>query len=167
MRTVIVSLFTLYVTAWYQENIFLTWRVLLSHSIIRVSGKREILEAWAEEEGVSVTKLLGYLLHLENYHAGERSVAALGWRIFTGENVFEKPEVSLEEATWIMEKGRISQVVWQEIRLRLLDRIKLPPVNLVRAENQLHRPTLTEYQHGVKASLSQCLSLTLTERLQY
>ena len=66
----------------------------------------------------------------------------------------------------MIEIGRISQVVWQEIRLRLLDRIKLPPVNYVRAENQLHRPHLSEYQHGVKASLIQCLSLTLSERLQ-
>ena len=64
------------------------------------------------------------------------------------------------------EIGRISQVVWQEIQLRLLDRIKLPPVNYVRAENQLHRPHLTEYQYGVKASLIKCLSLTLIECLQ-
>ena len=60
----------------------------------------------------------------------------------------------------------MSQVVWQEIRLRLLDRIWLPPVMNVRSENQRHRPALTEYRHGVKAPLAQCLSLTIAERLQ-
>ena len=36
----------------------------------RVSDKRDILSAWADEEGVSATVLLGYLLYLENYHTG-------------------------------------------------------------------------------------------------
>ena len=78
----------------------------------RVSDKREVLEKWAEEEGVTVTQLLGYLLHLENYHAGDKSIAAIGWRIFTGEHVFVKPEVTVQEAIWMIEIGRISQVVW-------------------------------------------------------
>ena len=33
-------------------------------------------------------------------------------------------------------------------------------------ENKKHRPILEEYKHGVKASLQQCLRLTLHERLQ-
>ena len=37
----------------------------------------------------------------------------------------------------------------------------------VRAENQRHRPTLVEYRHDMKASLPQCLSLTLTERVTH
>ena len=61
----------------------------------------------------------------------------------------------------------MSQAVWQEVRLRLIDRIWLPPVNRVTEENQLHRPDLREYMDRVKASLGQCLSLTLTERLQF
>lgn len=36
----------------------------------RVAEKRESLNEWAEEEGVTSTELLGYLLYLENYHAG-------------------------------------------------------------------------------------------------
>ena len=33
-------------------------------------------------------------------------------------------------------------------------------------ENKRHRPSLTEYRHGVKAPLYDCLSMTLAERLQ-
>ena len=73
----------------------------------------------------------------------------------------------MQEAIWIIEKSGMSQAVWQEVRLRLIDRIWLPPVNQVTAENRLHRPDLREYMHGVKASLGQCLSLTLAERLQF
>ena len=36
----------------------------------------------------------------------------------------------------------------------------------VAAESKLHRPVLMEYKHGIKAPLSSCLSLTLTEQLQ-
>ena len=51
--------------------------------------------------------------------------------------------------------------------MRLIDRIYIPPVMHVRAENQQHRPSLMEYRNGVKAPLLQCLSLTLTERLNH
>ena len=60
----------------------------------------------------------------------------------------------------------MSQAVYLEARLRLLGRIYFPPVMQVRAENQRHRPSLLEYKHGVKASLLECLYLTLTERLK-
>ena len=60
----------------------------------------------------------------------------------------------------------MSQVVYLELRLRLRDRVYFPPVMHVRAENQRHRPALQIYRHGVKAPLLQCLSLTVSERLQ-
>ena len=62
----------------------------------RVAEKRETLKKWSEEEGTTVTELLGYLIYLNNYHSGEKSLASLGYRIFKGEKVFEKPEISLQ-----------------------------------------------------------------------
>ena len=55
----------------------------------RVANVRKLLEQAASEEGggISVTTLLSYLLHLENYHGGDRCVAATGWRIFCGETI--------------------------------------------------------------------------------
>ena len=87
----------------------------------RVSGKRELLEEWAEEEGVTLSKLLGYFLHLENYIEC-RSLAEVGWKIFQGEEVEAKPEMSVEEAIWLREKSGMSESVMQELRLRLLGR---------------------------------------------
>ena len=133
----------------------------------RVSDKRELFSQWAEQEGVSVTVLLGLILHLENWNGGEKSVAAIGWKIFMGEKVPGKPSVTLEEAIWLMERSGMSQAVCLETRLRFLDRIYFPPVMNIRAENQRHRPSLQEYKHGVKSPLKECLSLTLTERLDH
>lgn len=45
-------------------------------------------------------------------------------------------------------------------------RIRIPTANLVRDENKRHRPDLVEYQHGVLGSLVQCLSLSVSERIQ-
>ena len=87
----------------------------------RVSGKMELLKEWAEEEGVTLTKLLGYFLHLENYIEG-RNLAKVGWKIFQGEEVEAKPEMSVEEAIWLREKSGMSESVLQELRLRLLGR---------------------------------------------
>ena len=115
---------------------------------------------------MSVTELLGLLLHLENWNEGKRSVGALGWKIFMGEAVTEMAVVSLEEAIWLIERSGMSQAVYLEARLRLLGRIYFPPVMQVREENKRHRPSLLEYKNGVKAPLLECLSLTLTERLK-
>ena len=132
----------------------------------RVAEKRVIFSEWAEEEGVKVSELHGYLLHLENW-TEERNLAAVGWKIFMGESLIVKPEVTIEESIWLIERSGMSQTVYLEVRLRLQDRIYLPPVMHVRAENQRNRPDLVEYRHGMKASLPQCLSLTLTERVTH
>ena len=103
--------------------------------------KRENLHEWAEEEGVSVTSLLGYLLYLENWNI-DKSLADVGWKIFLKEDVKIVPSVTVEEAIWMLEKSQMSQAVYLEVRLRLKGRIYLPPVMKIRAENKVHRPHL-------------------------
>ena len=127
--------------------------------------KREVFQTWAMEEGVSESALLGYLLYLENWNV-DKDLSATAWKIFMGEKMNPSPVVSLEESIWLIEKSGMSQAVYLELRLRFKDRIYFQPVQHIRAENQLHRPALVEFKHGVKAPLLQCLSLTLTERLQ-
>ena len=131
----------------------------------RVADYRKQVEDWAVVEGVSAGELLGYLLYLESYSAN-RALSSFAWNIFTGQFQSDKPEVSLEEAIWMIEKGSISQAVYTEIRLRFMDRIKFPPLHTVRAENKVHRPSLIEYKKGVKAPLYDCLQSTLLERVQ-
>ena len=53
-----------------------------------------------------------------------------------------------------------------DIRLRLLDRIVMPPIMKVRAENEEHHPILMEYRHSVRVLLNQYPALTLCEHLQ-
>jgi hypothetical protein len=133
----------------------------------RVEEKRNVFSQWAKEEGVEESQLAGYFLHLENWNRGNRNLAAVGWKIFIGEIVSEKPRLTVEEAIWLIERSGMSQAVWLEARLRFLDRIWLPPVMAIRAENQRHRPALQPYRHGVMAPLQQCLKLTICERLQH
>jgi hypothetical protein len=134
----------------------------------RVAEKRKVCLTWAEEEGVSASTLLGYLIYLENSHGnGDQTLSDIGWKIFKGESGRGIPSASLEEAIWMIERSGMSQAVYLEVRLRFKDRLYLPPVMHLRAENQRHRPTWTSEGHGVKAPLMQCLSLTLTERLQH
>ena len=131
----------------------------------RVADKRDTFHDWAIHEGVSVTKLLGYFLYLENYHDGDRNLASAGWKIFCGDKLKGIHEATVEEATWIIERAGMSQAVYLEKRLRFLDRFVFPPVMYVSKESKAHRPNLTEYKNGAMASLGQCLSLTLSERL--
>ena len=48
----------------------------------RVEEKRLTLAEWAKQEKVSVEELLGYLLHVETYHDGDRGITAVGWQDF-------------------------------------------------------------------------------------
>ena len=132
-----------------------------------VENKREVVQRWAEEEGVRVTVLFGYLVYLEKWSGGERCLSAIGWKMFMEEAVMEMPTVSLAEATWLMERSGMGQAVYLEMRLRFKDRIYFPPVMQIRAENQLHMPMLQEYKHGVKAPLMKFLFLTMKESLQH
>lgn len=87
----------------------------------RVAEKRAVLKQWAEEEKVTVSQLLGYLLYVENWMK-EKNLAGVGWQIFSREVPQGKPQMSLEEAIWLREKSGMSEAVLQEVRLRLLDR---------------------------------------------
>ena len=87
----------------------------------RVAEKRLVLKQWADEEKVTVSQLLGYLLYVENWMK-ERDLAGVGWQIFNGDVPEGKPQMSLEEAIWLREKSGMSEAVLQEVRLRLLDR---------------------------------------------
>ena len=70
---------------------------------------------------MTVSKLLGYLLYVENWMV-DKDNAAMGWKLFHGEVAEGKPKLSVEEAIWLREKLGMSEHVLQEVRLRLLDR---------------------------------------------
>ena len=80
----------------------------------RVADKRKTFSQWAEEEGVTVVKLLGYLHYLEN-HMKEKKLSKGGWKLFMGDSLDDKPEMSVEEVIWIREKSGMSEKVMQEL----------------------------------------------------
>ena len=63
----------------------------------------------------------------------------------------------------MVEKAGLSQANYLEIRLRLLDRIILPPVNNMIYHNKINRPTLEPYANGVLADINECLKMTISE----
>ena len=83
----------------------------------RVEDKRDTLQTWALEEGISASSLLGYLLYLENWNL-DKALSATAWKIFMGEKVRDLPVVTLEESIWLIEKSRMSQATYLEMRLR-------------------------------------------------
>ena len=99
----------------------------------RVEEKRDVFQSWAQEEGISESALLGYLLYLENWNV-DKNLASTAWKIFLGEEVKMSPVVTLEESIWLIEKSGMSQAVYQEVRLRFKDRIYFHPVQHIRAE---------------------------------
>lgn len=74
-------------------------------------------------------------------------------------------EASVLESMWLMELARLSEAVYLELRLRFIDRFVFPPLYKILSQSKLSRPKLSLYNHGVRAELSECLTLTLQEHL--
>ena len=104
------------------------------------------------------------MIHYENYvHA--RDVANVGWKIFSDTLCNDFNKVTPLEGIWIIEKLGISYAKYTELRLRLLDRIYLPPVHVIRSISYSMTPKLEVYNCGVRAQLADCLLQTLIEQL--
>lgn len=128
----------------------------------RTKEFRDIFEDKAREFGCTTVQLAGLFIYLDSYPQ-DRQTAQLGWNLFEGK-AMEK-QVSTPEAVWIMERNKMSWAGYQELRLRLLDRLVLPPRYLISEMTKRSLPSLEEYNHGVRASLTECIKLTLEEQL--
>ena len=125
-----------------------------------------MLKVWSNSFGITVKQLCGLFIHLEYYQI-DRQLANLGSSLFFDRDPsLLKHEVSLDEAIWLMERGHLSEAVYQEVRLRFLDRIKFPPLYKVAQISQERRPVIQEFHNGVKLNLQDALKSTLLENLQ-
>jgi hypothetical protein len=129
----------------------------------RVKEMRAEFEKWCQTLGCSTVQLCGLFIHLDSY-TEQRATSRIGWSLFTGASV-EPQSVSVVRALWIMERLGLSKAKYTELRLHLSDLIHLPAEYLVLKETRKMRPELSIYRHGVRASLSECLSLTLIDHL--
>ena len=131
----------------------------------RVAVYREEFSAWASNLQCSPSQLCGLIIYLENYLTN-KELSNQGWMIFNESSSLTTHKATVHEAIWMMERGKLSEAVYLEIRLRFLDRFVLPALHLVASVSKKSRPDLTPYRQGVRARLSNCLELTLKERLQ-
>ena len=130
----------------------------------RVEEYRKTFGQWALELKCSISQLAGLMIHYENYvHA--RDVANVGWKIFSDTLCNDFNKVTPLEGIWIIEKLGISYAQYTELRLRLFDRIYLPPVHVIRSISYSMTPKLEVYNCGVRAQLADCLLQTLIEQL--
>ena len=97
----------------------------------KVKELRKIVKEWSEREevGCNVNQLLGLCLYLENARSkgGDRELASIGWKIFNDEPVSATHTADEVEALWIIERLRMSEADFTELRLRLLGRCAGPP----------------------------------------
>jgi len=130
----------------------------------RVKSYRDIFTEWCKENGCSIAELAGLFIHLDNY-ISDRDLAKLGWNLFTSNIDFSQPKATCLEAIWVLEKLGISYSKYTDLRLKFLDRLILPPAAMVAEKSKQMKPGLETYQHGVRANLADCLTITLAERL--
>jgi hypothetical protein len=129
----------------------------------RVKEMRGEMEKWCQSLGCSIVQLCGLFIHLESY-TEQRATSRIGWNLFTGVAI-EPLSVSVIRALWIMERLGLSKAKYTELRLHFFDLIHLPADYKVLQETRKMRPELSIYHHGVRASLSECLALTLIDHL--
>jgi hypothetical protein len=120
---------------------------------------------WCKEQDCSVSQLAGLLIHLDNYES-KRDIAIVGWDLFLeSEATNGSHEVSAVEAVWMRESLGLSRSYYDELRLRLLGRLTLPPTYKVAQKAKELDPTLKYHESVTLADLTECLRLTLGEQL--
>lgn len=130
----------------------------------QIAKEREKFCGWAKQQKCSPTQLAGLFIFLENYMT-DKKVSELGWSIFNANCHTLTHEASIQEAMWLMERAKLSEAIYLEIRLRFLDRFVQPPVYKVAAASKQELPQLIPYRNGIRAPLKECLTLTLKQRL--
>ena len=61
----------------------------------------------AEENSITTSQLLGYLLHRENYVKDSRALAAVGMQVFS--NIPVGKELSLDEGLYILSQYKLGR----------------------------------------------------------
>ena len=130
----------------------------------RVREQRNTISEWCSQQGCTIVEFAGLLIYLESYPIN-RETAKTGWNVFKGISQDATPKATILEAIWMMERLEISYTKYTDLRLMILDRFILPPVHLVAQNSKKMRPSLEVYHNGARASLADCLTLTVAEQL--
>ena len=72
-----------------------------------------LLHEEAEENSITTSQLLGYLLHRENY-VKDRALAAVGMQVFS--NIPVGKELSLDEGLYILSQYKLGRTSYTSLR---------------------------------------------------
>ena len=161
--------------------------------IARVKPVRDFVSEFCKEQSelegpeVSPSQLYGRLLHLENYNTtkdadgtvispANRDMAAVGMRIWNGEEVNPLPTVELKEAAYIQEVHKVPTTAYCGIKHMLYKKIKFPAVSSklapykMKMRPELYNDVLAEgekrgFMGGPRYKLDSALIHTIAERL--
>eukprot|EP00731_Ephydatia_muelleri_P028943 Em0020g587a len=94
------------------------------HTKRRTDALFSLLKEEAEEQKITTTQLLGFLLHRENY-IHDRAVAAIGLKLFHKETITR--EISLDEGLFMLSTYKLGRTGYSSLRQELKSRVELPP----------------------------------------
>ena len=79
----------------------------------RTQALMSLLQEEAEENSITTSQLLGYLLHRENY-VKDRALAAVGMQVFS--NIPVGKELSLDEGLYILSQYKLGHTSYTSLR---------------------------------------------------
>lgn len=89
----------------------------------RTQALMSLIQEEAEENNITPSQLLGYLLHKENY-VKDRPLAAVGMQLFHKESVDK--EISLDEGLYMLSQYKLGRTSYTSLRQDLKLKVELP-----------------------------------------
>ena len=74
----------------------------------RTQALMSLLQEEANENSITTSQLLGYLLHRDNY-VTDRALAAVGMQVFSNKPVGKELELSLDEGLYILSEYKLGR----------------------------------------------------------
>ena len=86
-----------------------------------------LIQEEAEENNITPSQLLGYLLHKENY-VKDRPLAAVGMQLFHKE--FVDKEISLDDGLYMLSQYKLGRTSYTSLRQDIKLKVVLPACSL-------------------------------------
>ena len=119
----------------------------------RTQALMSLLQEEAEENSITTSQLLGYLLHRENY-VKDRALTAVGMQVFSNKPVGK--ELSLDEGLYILSQYKLGHTSYTSLRHDLKPRVELPAHYKLMQHKNAIMPTIAQLSElpGVILSLT-------------
>ena len=109
----------------------------------RTQALMSLLQEEANENSITTSQLLGYLLHRENY-VTDRALAAVGMQVFSNKPVGKELELSLDEGLYILSEYKLGRTNYTSLRHDLKPRVELPAHYKLMQHKNTIMPTIAQ-----------------------